>query len=135
MLCSAHTIKHFKIFVKFANVVVGMMSLDTNIKIDKIIINFETIPYHCFRKHIPNEMPSKELLFDSANDAFKIELYQLKHEFDARLVSDLLMAAFELYSNLNYCILLVPTTMNHIPLLKHFTVIKKILQTPNVYKK
>lgn len=102
-----------------------MMSLDTDIKIRKILTNFETIPYHCFRKHISNETPSEELLFDSANDAFKIELYQLRHELDARLVSDLLKAAFKLYSNLNYCIILVPTTMNYIPLLKHFTVTKK----------
>lgn len=99
-----------------------MLCLNKTIDITQIIINFETIPFHCFRKHQPNQTPSNELLFESDSDAFIIELYDLKCEFDNRLAYDLLLAAFDLYPDLNYCIILVPKTMNFVPLLKYFTV-------------
>lgn len=100
-----------------------MVCLNKTIDIPKIITNYETIPFHCFHKHIPSETPSQELLFESKVDAFTIELYHLKSDVDNRLAYDFLLAAFDIYPNLNFCIILVPKTMKYFSLLKYFTVI------------
>lgn len=64
-----------------------------------------------------------DLLTDS--DVFRIELYGFHSDFDERLAYNLLEAAFEVFPDLHYCILSLPSSARYFPLLNNLMVINK----------
>lgn len=55
-------------------------------------------------------------------NAFCIELFAVHEDIDERLCSDFLEAAFEVFPELDYCILTVPSQCPTFPLLDNFVV-------------
>lgn len=60
-------------------------------------------------------------------NAFCIELFAIHEDFDEKLCSDFLEAAFELFPDLDYCLLTIPSQCFTFPLLDLFVVRYRIL--------
>ena len=56
-------------------------------------------------------------------NAFTIELLSMDERVNERCGKDYLEAAFEVFPDLDYCVMLLPTTDAFFPFLEHFVVI------------
>ena len=65
--------------------------------------------------------PLKE--YPGETDVFAVELYALHQALDDRIVYDLLIVAFEIFNDRNYCLITLPTINKTFPLLKYFVVL------------
>lgn len=97
----------------------------------KIFLNFIIFIYPIILKfsrstaELYTRRPSSTRLprFAGKPNAFVIELFALRDDMDPRLGFDFLLAAFEVFPELEFGILTVPSEYPPFPFLDHFTVI------------
>ncbi|CAG9788096.1 unnamed protein product [Diatraea saccharalis] len=70
-------------------------------------------------KNIPSDLKR----YSGTSNAFLLELFAMHQDYDERYGFDILEAAFEMYSDRDYCILCLPSSHPPFPLLEHFTLV------------
>ncbi|CAH4034591.1 unnamed protein product [Pieris brassicae] len=67
--------------------------------------------------------PPEPTRFVGPPNAFLLELFAMRQDYDERYGFDMLEVAFELFPDRDYCIVCLPTNHTCFPLLEHFTLV------------